>query len=75
MKDAFGTDIQQFDTVVWANRQGSSMWLSRGTVVDVYPTRIVVERKLPLPERRVTLHRLTLSTVVRGRCEKDLDNQ
>jgi hypothetical protein len=55
MKDNFGTEITKDKTVIWANRVGSSLWLSKGTVLEAGETMIKVLRQEPQPARVILL--------------------
>lgn len=63
MRDAFGRKVKEGDQVIWSNRKGSDMWLSRGKVVCVYDYCVVVERSHPTPARRIILRSPRLMAV------------
>jgi translation elongation factor EF-1alpha len=74
--DFLGQVIEQGDFVVWAVRQGSSLWLNGGEVLDVFEDRRlrvspdITEQVMPIAKRTVLLSANAHVVKVRTKCQR-----
>jgi len=64
-KDFVGQEIGVGDTVVYAVRAGSDLWLDKIIVTQVHPTKIVGYKLNDTMQRRITIKNLHTCVVIR----------
>lgn len=64
IKDAFGTEVKVEDLLVYAVRQGSSMWLKQIRVLSVNEDGVTGYDPLDINQRKRTLRQMNTTVVL-----------